>query len=67
MAGFVFANYFRHFLFQNAFTIYVSWKLKCTYSDFISTIKECGTSEALKLKLHLNSEVYKGDLYNDFG
>ena len=30
-------------------------------------IKECGTSEALKLKLHLNSEVYKGDLYNDFG
>ena len=26
-----------------------------------------GTSEALKLKLHLNSEVYKGDLYNDFG
>ena len=29
--------------------------------------KEGGTGEALKLKLHLNSEVYKREFFNDFG
>ena len=29
--------------------------------------KEGGTGEALKLKLHLNSEVYKRGNFNDFG
>lgn len=29
----------------------------------IAVLKECGTGEALKLKLHLNSEVYKRGIY----
>ena len=29
--------------------------------------KEGGTGEALKLKLHLNSEVYKRGNFRDFG
>ena len=41
-----------------------TFQLAQSISDFI---KECGTSEALKLKLHINSEVYKGEIFNDFG
>ena len=29
--------------------------------------KECGNSEVLKLKLHLNSEIYRQEVFNDFG
>ena len=40
---------------------------KGTISCHIPIDKEGGTSEALKLKLHLNSEVYKREIFNDFG
>ena len=29
--------------------------------------KECGNSEVLKLKLHLNSEIYRQEVFKDFG
>ena len=34
---------------------------------YLSKAKGGGTSEALKLKLHLNSEVYKRGNFHDFG
>ena len=33
------------------------------YEGNIIIYKECGTGEALKLKLHLNSEIYKRGIF----